>query len=126
MNENIIQRIEALILETDDPKDRALLLIQLEMVKSLIENTDVTKELHAEFKEHAQEEMALIIKGRFLWRVLLAGALLLQVGLGYLFSKHEKAFEELVIQVKDLDEYKVKHMEHHRMEEVYRGGPKIK
>jgi hypothetical protein len=125
MNESIVQKIEALILQTDDPKDRALLLIQLEMVKSLIENTEVTKDLHSEFKMHAKEEMAMIVKGRFLWRVLLAGALGLQGVLGFLFSQHLESHKALVSEVKVLNIDMATHKEHHRQEERFSAGPKV-
>lgn len=126
MNESIVKRIEDLILETNDPKDRALLLIQLEMVKSLIENTEVTKELHAEFQVHAKEEMAMIIKGRFLWRVLLAFALILQVGLGWMFNRHVTAFDKIADDVTNLHVEIETHKEHHKQEERYREGSKVK
>ncbi len=113
------ERIEELILQTTEVKDKALLLVMLEMSKSLNENTKLTQELHSEFKVHAKEEMTMIIKGRFLWRVLLSFALILQVILGYGFNEHVKSHKALIEEVKVLKIFKEKHEEHHRLEEVY-------
>jgi hypothetical protein len=102
MNPQVTEKIEQLILQAADPKDKAFLLIQLEMSKSLFENTQLTKELHAEFTSHAKEEMALIIKGRFLWRILLAFALILQVVLGKVLNDHLENHAAVVAEVRQL------------------------
>lgn len=113
------EKIEQLIVATDDPKDKAVLLILLEMGKSLSENTKLTKELHGEFREHAKEEVALIIKGRFLWRVLLTAALAAQGVLGWYFTRHLDAFEKLQIRVAEMSLAIATHQETHRQAERF-------
>lgn len=113
------EKIEQLIVATDDPKDKAVLLILLEMGKSLSENTKLTKELHAEFRLHAQEEVALIIKGRFLWRLLLAAALAAQGILGWYFTRHLDAFEKLQARVAEMSLAIATHQETHRQSERF-------
>lgn len=82
--------IETMILQEDDPKQRAFLIVLNSINNSLVANTqtirDVSERLDSHltnFEQHAKEEEALLNKGRGMWKI--AGgviALAQLVGLG--------------------------------------------
>lgn len=89
------QKIEALIQEEADPRERARLLILYQIASVLIDNVSAVRETTQEFKDHRLEyeahitrEEALINQGRGLWRALGAVIVVVQATLGYLYVDH--------------------------------------
>ena len=140
MNDNSAQKsaeiskqIDDLILATDNPSDKAMLLVLNKIATSLDENTQLTRTLTCDlqahtkaFQEHEKTEMALINQGRGMVRVaLLALAFFQAVFAGY-GAKHLADMDLLAQQAeKNTREIEI-HREHHRQEERFRDGPKIK
>lgn len=94
------QKIEALIQEEADPRERARLLILYQIAAVLIDNVSAVRETTQEFKEHRLEyeahiarEEALINQGKGLWRVLGAAVVIVQASLGYLYVEHIEALK---------------------------------
>jgi hypothetical protein len=91
-NDQLLERIEGLILTSTDPKDKAFLLILNRMADNLQENTELTRKLGEEltshtkaftehtitFSEHEKKEMELINQGRGGWKVIAVFVLFLQ------------------------------------------------
>lgn len=70
------QEIETLILQEDDPKQRAFLIVLNTINKSLLANTHTLREFEQKleehtdkFADHAKTEEALMNKGRGMWKV---------------------------------------------------------
>lgn len=70
------QEIDRLILQEDDPKQRAFLIVLNSINNSLIANTDTIREVsdklekHLEqFEQHTTKDSELINKGRGMWKV---------------------------------------------------------
>lgn len=94
------QKIEALIQEEADPRERARLLILYQIAAVLIDNVAAVRETTQEFKDHRLEyeahitrEEALINQGKGLWRVLGAVIVIAQGLLGYLYVEHIQALK---------------------------------
>lgn len=113
----IQQKIEALIQEEADPRERSRLLILYQIASVLIDNvaavretTDGFKAHRIEYEKHIEREEAYLNQGRGMWRI--AGVVLLaaQATLGYLYSQHLDAMRrvEAIVstQGKDIDALK--------------------
>ena len=96
------QKIEALIQDEADPRERARLLILYQISAVLIDNVaavrETTEEFRAhrlEYEKHVEREEAYINQGRGMWRiawvVLIAG----QSALGYLYAQHLDAIRRV-------------------------------
>lgn len=103
--------IEQMILETENPKDRATLLIMLNIADRLV--------------QHEEDEMAMMINAKRLVLVVLffTNAILGMVvwyGSRVLtqFEAYMEKTDGLVIEIE-------RHKEHHRQEERFNGGPKV-
>lgn len=96
------QKIEALIQEEADPRERARLLILYQIATVLIDNVAAVRETTDEFKKHrvdydkhVEREEAFINQGKGMWTLAgwIGGAfgvvlLVVQGALGYLYSQH--------------------------------------
>lgn len=127
--EKVHEDIRDLILETDAPKDKAMLLILLRISENLTANTVLTKKLNEQFDKHliqfAQHEaleMKLFFGGRWVIRVILAALLVGQGAITWFGAKTLAQFEKLQEEVQVLKEYRAEHKSHHDQEERYRGG----
>lgn len=111
------QKIESLIQEEADPRERARLLILYQIATVLIDNVAAVRETTDEFKahrieydKHVEREEAYINQGRGMWRI--AGAVILsaQAALGYLYSQHIEAMRRIEVVVstqgKEIDSLK--------------------
>jgi hypothetical protein len=127
-------QIEELILEANDPKDKAFLLILNKIANNLDENTTLTRtlttDLHAHteaFAKHEKDEMALINQGRGGFRVALAALALFQTiatGLGA-YAFHD--FQAVKGVVHGVAQEMAIHKEHHRLEEALNpNAPRVK
>lgn len=120
--------IKALIMNTADPKDKAILLILLRISDDLFRNTQVTISLsdkferHVEsFVKHAEEEMSLINQGRGFLRAMVIALALVQALVIYIFTTHMEESDKMREDVARLKEYKAAHIAHHTMEESLKG-----
>ena len=111
------QKIEALIQEEADPRERARLLILYQIATVLIDNVAAVRETTEEFKQHRIEyeahiarEESYINQGRGMWRIAGVVLLIAQASLGYLYTQHIDAMRrvEAVVaaQGKDIDALK--------------------
>ena len=89
------QKIEALIQEEADPRERARLLILYQIATVLIDNVSAVRETADEFKDHRVEyvkhierEEAYLNQGRGMWRIGAVVILAAQAALGYFYSRH--------------------------------------
>lgn len=96
------QKIEALIQEEADPRERARLLILYQIAAVLIDNVAAVRETTQEFKSHRLEyeahitrEEALINQGKGLWRLLGVVMVIAQASLGYLYVEHIEALKAM-------------------------------
>jgi hypothetical protein len=124
--------IRQLILQTEAPKDKALLLILLKMSENLNANTALTQklsdqlDLHVDqFTKHEAKEMQLFFGGRWIIRILLACLFAGQTTLAWYGSKVLTQFEDVQREVQMLKEFKAEHRAHHEQEEKFRGGPSV-
>jgi hypothetical protein len=118
------REIKNLIMETVDPKDKAILLILLKISDDLFRNTQVTISLsdkfekHVEaFVEHAEQEMSLINQGRGFLRAMVIALTIVQALVIYIYTEHMEEADKLREDVAILKEYKASHIVHHEMEE---------
>ncbi len=124
VDEDVKHQIEQLILSESDPRERARLLILLQLNNSLVDNVVAVRELTDEFKHHRKEfeahveqEMKFISYGRgAMWGVI-AMLAVLQIMAGYIFSEHMADFKEVEKLSGETSEVVKVHQEHHRMEE---------
>lgn len=111
------QKIEALIQEEADPRERAHLLILYQIATVLIDNVAAVRETTDEFKAHRLEyeahvdrEESYINQGRGMWRVAGVVVIVAQAALGYLYAQHIDAMRRIEAVVtnhaKDIDEMK--------------------
>lgn len=128
----IQNQIETLILEAEEPKDKALLLILNKMASSLDANTELTRSLSMELKSHTgrfelheKKELSLLNRGRGFILGALAVLGLTQALLIYIAKTHLADVEVLVQTVNNLQISMAEHKEHHRQEERFRDGPKL-
>lgn len=118
------QKIEALIQDESDPRERARLLILYQIATVLIDNVSAVRETTDEFRNHRVEyeghvkrEEAYINQGRGMWRVVGAIVVVAQGTLGYLYYEHVDAMRELqTIVVAHSKEFEVLR-ERHRIED---------
>jgi hypothetical protein len=89
------QKIEALIQEEADPRERARLLILYQIATVLIDNVSAVRETADEFKDHRVEyvkhierEEAYLNQGRGMWRIGAVVILAAQAALGYFYSRN--------------------------------------
>lgn len=108
------QKIEALIQEEADPRERARLLILYEIATVLIDNVSAVRETADEFKDHRVEyvkhierEEAYLNQGRGMWRIGAVVILAAQAALGYFYSQHVETMHRVeaivTTQGKDID-----------------------
>ncbi len=116
--------IHRLILASDDPKDKAVLLILLRISQNLEANTELTAKLSAnldahvsKFNDHEKMEMALFNQGRGLWRVMVWVLGIAQAGLGYGFLNHVAKNEQQDERLVAVEKWSGEHRVHHQMEE---------
>lgn len=111
------QKIEALIQEEADPRERARLLILYQIATVLIDNVAAVRETTEEFKQHRIEyeahiarEESYINQGRGMWRIAGVVLLIAQASLGYLYTQHIDAMRRVeaavAAQGKDIDALK--------------------
>lgn len=124
---DISEQIDLLIVETPDPKDKALLLILKKISDNLEDNTCLTRTLtsdlkaHTEaFQKHEQQEMTLINQGRGMVRVALLALAMFQGLFAWYFQDHLRKVEGLHSDVRSLEEYRAAHITHHQTEESYK------
>lgn len=132
MSDDISKRIDELIVETPDAKDKALLLILKKISDNLEDNTALTRTLtqdlkaHTDaFEKHEKDEMALISQGRGFLKAAVFGLAFFQAIFAWYAARHIKDMDGLSHQVKENSEEIAVHKEHHRQEEKYRGGAKV-
>lgn len=118
------QKIEALIQEEADPRERARLLILYQIAAVLIDNVAAVRETTAEFKDHRLEyeahitrEEALINQGRGLWRALGAVVVVVQATLGYLYVDHMESLKAMQTTMNSHAQQLEVIAERHRLEE---------
>ena len=119
--DTISSEIRELIKETEEPKDKAMLLILHRIADSLDTNNTLTRSLDTKFTNHEKEEMALIQQGRGFLRAIIFGLALFQGVMAYLLNQHMESHKRLIEEVKELSEYRAAHIAHHAMEEHTRG-----
>ena len=103
MSDDVIRhRLQELIELEPDPKERARLLIMMQISGLLIDNVQsvrtLTTELHehrSEFSIHIDEERKLFNQGRGAWRVFLVSVAIVQGLLGYIYFKHIDEMREI-------------------------------
>lgn len=111
------QKIEALIQEEADPRERARLLILYQIATVLIDNVSAVRETADEFKDHRVEyvkhierEEAYLNQGRGMWRIGAVVILAAQAALGYFYSQHVETMRRVeaivTTQGKDIDDLK--------------------
>ena len=124
--------IKALIMETPDPKDKAVLMILLKISDDLFRNTQITSSLSEKFEkhvatfiQHAEDEMKLINTGRGFLRGIIFSIAMVQALIIFIFSQHMQEFSEMQQSVKHLEKEVEAHKEHHRTEEKYKNVPRV-
>ena len=117
--------IRELIMQTESPKDKAMLLILHRIADSLDTNTDMTRDLDSKFSRHEKEEMALIQQGRGFLRAIIFALAAFQGLMAYMLNEHVQSHKRLLEEVRTLSEFRAAHVAHHKEEERYR-GPQIK
>ena len=111
------QKIEALIQEEADPRERARLLILYQIATVLIDNVSAVRETADEFKDHRVEyvkhierEEAYLNQGRGMWRIGAVVILAAQAALGYFYSQHVETMRRVeaivTTQGRDIDDLK--------------------
>lgn len=111
------QKIEALIQEEADPRERARLLILYQIATVLIDNVSAVRETTEEFRQHRIEYEAHVVReesyinqGRGMWRIAGVVLLIAQGSLGYLYTQHIDAMRRVEAAVtsqgKDIDALK--------------------
>ena len=122
----IASQIEDLILQADNPKDKAFLLILNKIANNLDENTNLTKALSAdlklhrdEFAKHEKDEMALINQGRGFLRAAVLGLAAIQAGALWYGNIVLKDFSQVQSDVIDLKQVMAIHTQHHADEEKW-------
>ena len=132
-SEEISKQIEELILATNDPSDKALLLVLNKIATNLDENTALTRTLTSDlqahtkaFQEHEKTEMALINQGRGAIRVALVALAVFQGIVAWYGRQVVEEFREVKEQVLSNTQEIAIHKEHHRQEERFKDGPKVK
>lgn len=124
IDEDVRDQINKLILEEQDPRERARLLILLQLNNSLVDNVVAVRELtnefrghKVEFEQHVAATMKFVSYGRgAMWGVISMLALMQAVG-GYIFSTHMEEFRAVRDGEAKTSEVVKVHQEHHRMEE---------
>lgn len=131
-------KIGMLIEQAESPKDKAYLLITLQLVDAIQDNTELTKRIAEDLEKHRkdfiiheQKEQALINTGRGMYRTALFFVGFLQiclVGTGSLLVKDYMAlrtevYQTLRTRVSDVEAEMKLHKEHHRYEEQVKKSP---
>jgi hypothetical protein len=87
--------IDELIKQENDPKTRAILLVLQNINVSLMANTEAVNDTDRQLKQHmtavaknAEENNALLNKGRGMWNVISICLALVQAGLVYFMSMY--------------------------------------
>lgn len=118
------QKIEALIQEEADPRERARLLILYQIASVLIDNVAAVRETTQEFKEHRLEyeqrvlrEDALINQGKGIWRFLGAIIVVVQASFGYLYVEHIETLQAMQVTINNHSKQLEVIAERHRLEE---------
>ena len=122
----VLSQIDDLIVATDDPKDKAFLLIMNKIATSLDTNTSLTRALADDFKshtvafsEHERKEMELINQGRGGFRVALVLLGVLQVVVGFIINNTLADIKDMRQEVTQLQRDVSTHREHHAQEERF-------
>lgn len=131
----IQEKIEELIMQAGDPKDKAMLMILNRIATNLDENTHLTRGLTRSFKAHTEAfelhertEMALINQGRGFYKSAIASLFLLQALGAFWIKGHleenartRRDVDQMLIQIA---EHQVKHENLKKMvESLDRKGP---
>jgi hypothetical protein len=118
------EKIESLLKEAADPRDRALLMILYHISTVLIDNVSAVRESTDEFKLHREEydahvkrEEAYINQGRGMWRIVGLLMFVVQSTLGYLYYQNVDAMRELQTAVVLINRDMAVIKERHRIED---------
>ena len=122
--EEISKRIDALIIDTLESKDKALLLILKKISDNLEQNTNLTRTLTSDLKvhtdaftKHEKEELALINQGRGFLRAVVFGIVIIQALTVYIFRQHLDSEEVTAQKANAAEIFVAQHKTHHEMEE---------
>lgn len=101
-DQEIRDKLQSLIEQESDPKERARLLIMLQISDILIDNVRAVRglsdELHThrtEFSAHMTKELELINQGKGMWRAFALSIGVIQAVIGYTFYQHLQDMAEL-------------------------------
>ena len=101
-DQEIREKLQALIEAESDPKERARLLIMMQISDILIDNVRAVRglsdEMHThrtEFADHMHKELELINQGKGMWRVFAFSIGLVQAIIGYAFWTHVNDMDSL-------------------------------
>lgn len=118
------QKIEALIQEESDPRERARLLVLYEIARVLIDNVAAQRETTEEFRAHRLEydahvkrEEAFLNQGRGVWRVVAWVFALVQGVLGYYHYEHKQEMRATQVTLTHLVKEAEVTRERHRIED---------
>ena len=118
------QKIEALIQDEPDSRERARLLILYQIATVLIDNVSAVRETTKEFREHRLEydshierEERYINQGRGMWRMAGAVVFIAQAMLGYLYYQHTDTMRGVQVVVSSISKDMETIRERHRIED---------
>lgn len=101
-DQEIRAKLQDLIEAESDPKERARLLIMMQISDILIDNVRAVRglsdEMHThrtEFADHMRKELELINQGKGMWRVFAVAVGLIQAVIGYAFWAHMSDMDTL-------------------------------
>ena len=105
-DEDMQKKIEELIEDESDPRERARLLILLAISRTLVDNVVAVREVTDEFRSHREEfdrhlaaEQAMLNQGRGAMRLAMAAIFLIQSVFGYVFIEHVTLVKALQMEV---------------------------
>lgn len=140
MSDQLKRKILELIELTDNPAQKAQLLVQLQMLDLLAENTDATRQIaedviasrrvmedhRAEFGRHNLLEVERQANENGSRRVLVRVFALVQTLVFAVAGLAWTDYRETKARVSSLEIEMAQHKTHHEQEEKYNGGPRVR
>lgn len=126
----MLAKIQSLIEDEADPRERTRLLILFEIARGLNDSTRAVREVTTEFREHRLEfeshvddEQKLINQGKGMWRVVVIGVIVIQSALSYVIVDHFAEMQALRVTTEKHSKQLEVIAERHRQEERFRQAP---
>ena len=102
----MLAKIQGLIEDESDPRERTRLLILFEIARGLNDSTRAVREVTTEFREHRLEfeshvddNHRIINQGKGMWRVVAVGVIVIQSALSYVILDHLNEMKNLRLTV---------------------------